>query len=208
VADTPRRRRQRGESSPPPSAEVWARAAAVVRDRQLYAWLLECCAWHLRRVGSAEEAADTLLEFLQISLPGVVRSYRPEYGKTFDEYLELCLRNFARRRARQILRYRRFAEPLPDDTEDLEDESSLSSGLPPEELEAIRRVLTLGLAVLRADDREVLVLRYLEDLSEADIAHRLAISGPATKSRLNRARTRLREILEAEGLTSSFFLGP
>jgi RNA polymerase sigma-70 factor (ECF subfamily) len=52
---------------------------------------------------------------------------------------------------------------------------------------------------LRERDREVLVLRHLEDLSTADTAAVLGISESAVKVRLLRAVQRLRELLEQEG---------
>lgn len=53
---------------------------------------------------------------------------------------------------------------------------------------------------LRDRDREVLVLRHLEDLSTADTAAVLGISEGAVKVRLLRAVQRLRELLEEEGV--------
>ena len=47
-------------------------------------------------------------------------------------------------------------------------------------------------------DREVLALRYLDELSVAEVAERLAISATAAKVRCHRALTRLRLILEDE----------
>lgn len=47
-------------------------------------------------------------------------------------------------------------------------------------------------------DREVLALRYLEELPVAEVADRLAISATAAKVRSHRALTRLRLILEED----------
>lgn len=46
-------------------------------------------------------------------------------------------------------------------------------------------------------DREVLVLRYLEDLAVDDIAETLALKRGAVEVRLTRARARLKQIMEA-----------
>lgn len=49
---------------------------------------------------------------------------------------------------------------------------------------------------LREPDREVLVLRHLEDLSVAETAGALGIKESAVKMRALRALTKLREVLE------------
>jgi len=55
-----------------------------------------------------------------------------------------------------------------------------------------------ALARLGDRDREVLALRYLEDLSVAEVAERLGISATAAKVRSHRALTRLRVVLEGD----------
>ena len=52
--------------------------------------------------------------------------------------------------------------------------------------------LKAALAALPPRDREVLVMRHLEQLSTAEIAEMLEISEPAVKSRLLRALIRMR----------------
>lgn len=56
--------------------------------------------------------------------------------------------------------------------------------------------LDAALAELRQADREVLVLRYYEDLSIAELAEALGIAAGAVEVRLSRARARLKRILE------------
>lgn len=55
-----------------------------------------------------------------------------------------------------------------------------------------RADLRAALGDLPARDREVLALRYGEDLTQAAIAHRLGIPVSTVKIRLHRARARLR----------------
>lgn len=55
--------------------------------------------------------------------------------------------------------------------------------------------LLVALARLRHDDREVLVLRYLENRAIAELADLLGCSRNAVDARLTRARHRLRELL-------------
>lgn len=59
-----------------------------------------------------------------------------------------------------------------------------------------RRQLTAAVNALEADDRAVLACRYFLDLSEAETAGLLSIRRGTVKSRLSRARGRLRRRLE------------
>ena len=62
--------------------------------------------------------------------------------------------------------------------------------------EAVHR----GLAMLPADQREILTLHYLNDLSTAEIGRVLDCSPGTVKSRLHHARRALRGIIERKGL--------
>lgn len=55
-------------------------------------------------------------------------------------------------------------------------------------------------ARLTADHRDILMLRYYEDLSYTEIAARLDIRMGTVMSRLSRARDRLEQVLEEEGV--------
>ncbi|HZK32117.1 MAG TPA: sigma-70 family RNA polymerase sigma factor [Corynebacterium sp.] len=68
-------------------------------------------------------------------------------------------------------------------------------------------VLREGLATLAPEFREALVLREYAGLSYRDIAAQQQVPVATVKSRLNRARTRLREALEALGLSASDISG-
>lgn len=86
-----------------------------------------------------------------------------------------------------------------DDVTELE----LPDGAPsPQELaersetqSAVRR----GLAQLSEEHRQVLVLRYMQELDYGEIAAALSVSEGTVKSRINRAKARLRELLGADG---------
>jgi len=58
-----------------------------------------------------------------------------------------------------------------------------------------RDELVRAISLLPARQRAVVVLRFLEDLSEADTAHALGCSVGTVKSQTSRALTRLREIV-------------
>jgi hypothetical protein len=59
------------------------------------------------------------------------------------------------------------------------------------------------LARMSAQDREILVLRYLNQLSIAEVAENLGISVGAVKSRHMRALLRLRSLLDEDDLESA-----
>jgi RNA polymerase sigma-70 factor (ECF subfamily) len=62
-----------------------------------------------------------------------------------------------------------------------------------------RRALASALAQLRADERDVLLLHAWAELADDEIASALALPLGTVKSRLHRARRRLRNLLEANG---------
>ncbi len=68
----------------------------------------------------------------------------------------------------------------------------------PQELVADREELRIALAHLNADQRRVIALRYGADLTEGEIAQVLGWPVGTVKSRLNRARERLRVCLLEE----------
>jgi len=75
-------------------------------------------------------------------------------------------------------------------------EAAYFARMPQDEL---RIDLVRGLESLPAPFREVILLRDMEQLTVGEAAERLGISREATKSRLHRARTLLREYLRPDG---------
>lgn len=69
------------------------------------------------------------------------------------------------------------------------------------ELDVVERISASALiASLPVADRQVLHLRYLEDLTQSEVAHRLGIPEGTAKVRLHRARKRLeRELRKGRG---------
>jgi RNA polymerase sigma-70 factor (ECF subfamily) len=147
----------------------------------------------------------------------VVQEALADAARQFDEYLRtrpLPFYPWLRRRAELKLAdaYRRHVRAgrrsvVREQQAGLPDESvlelaerlvapSADAGLSRRERGAVVRA---ALDQLPERDREVLVLRYLEDLSTADTAAVLGCSEGATKVRLLRALRRLRELLDAGG---------
>lgn len=99
------------------------------------------------------------------------------------------------RRALQRRYRRRVGEPVRYTAlDDLGAEAGWGTAEPPDVLYdrlEDRALLARALARLAPEDREVLVLRDLEELSGEDTAAALDLTLPAMKSRLHRARLRL-----------------
>ena len=101
---------------------------------------------------------------------------------------------------RSILREERLDLPLPDESAMLLVDRLAASGTSPsqrvlrdEQARRLRQVLDR----LSANDREVLVMCYLEELSFSEIAAALGITENAAKVRHFRAMERLRKLIEA-----------
>lgn len=107
--------------------------------------------------------------------------------------------------------WRRRAAALPEPITDADDHASWATagraaGFASDDPETLvlgaerRAALARALASLTAEDREILVLRELEDLSGEETAEALGLGLAAMKSRLHRARLRLAAALRQPGL--------
>ena len=83
---------------------------------------------------------------------------------------------------------------LPDDAPTPQELSERS-----ETQEAVRRAM----GRLSAEHREILLLRYMQELDYGEIAAALEISEGTVKSRISRAKARLREVLDGSGNLSA-----
>jgi RNA polymerase sigma-70 factor (ECF subfamily) len=143
--------------------------------------------------GSTGEAEDAAQE-------GFVKAYfalsRFRKGAPFRPWLLQIVANEARNR--RSASARRPTITLDDTaadwcaTEDSPEETALSA----ERADQLVRCLN----ELREDDRRVLTYRYLLDLSEAEMADSLGVARGTVKSRLSRALSRARSILDADRL--------
>ncbi|MBL8967668.1 MAG: RNA polymerase sigma factor [Spirochaetaceae bacterium] len=144
------------------------------------------------RLGSTEEGEDAAQDVL-------LRAYRSignfRLGESFSAWLFGIAANRVRSRAAfgrgDRERFRRAAnEAAVAGDEDRGDPALLAQ----RELEA--SALLRAVAALPADVRGLVELRYFGELSVQDAARALGLSEEAAKSRLFRARKKLREILE------------
>jgi RNA polymerase sigma-70 factor (sigma-E family) len=124
---------------------------------------------------AAEDVVQSTLAKAYRSWPRVLRSDNP------DAYVRRILvrSNLDRFRKRRV-------------TERLVDRPPESSGVDPADAIAQREVLVGALAELPERQRAVVVLRYWEDLSEAEIAHTLGCAPGTVKSQAAKALAKLR----------------
>ena len=95
---------------------------------------------------------------------------------------------------------RSYLQPLSlDEVVMIEGQSGPGSQTDLQEQVSRREEVRQALAKLNADQRRVIALRYGADLTELDIANVLGWPIGTVKSRLNRARQRLRTLLMDEG---------
>lgn len=181
------------QAEPSDSALV---AAARAGQQSAYSALMRRhreTVWRLARshVGDADEALDITQEsfvaaFAALSRYDDTRPFRVWIARIT---LNKC-RDWGRRRA--VRHFFAFAKPIAD-AFDVAD----PGGSPEEALHSSRELsrINASIAALPANLREVLVLRTIEAMSQAETAHVLGITQKAVETRLHRARAKLTESL-------------
>lgn len=173
--------------------DALARELAQVRFGQLYRDQGRAIlAYALRRVEDPEDAADVVAETFLVA-------WRRLDEVPMDPGARLWLFAVARRVLANLHRAERRRTRLGERiAETLRTE--LASGPAPrgEAAEVLRAMGELG-----ADDRELLLLVSWEELSPGEAAKVLGVSALAARSRLHRARRRLRALLEQREETGS-----
>jgi RNA polymerase sigma-70 factor, ECF subfamily len=159
------------------------------------------------RVDASDVVQDALLEasrrldryLLQRPLP-----YLAWLRQIVDERIITTHRHHISSQRRSIRR-EEYRLEVPDESVDWLIGSLFARDTSPSD-RAIRREgdehLMQAVASLPPKDREVVAMRHIEQLSTAAIAAALGISEAAVKSRLVRARARLRNELQADSSTS------
>lgn len=152
----------------------------------------------LRFTAGREEAAFELAQEVLISAFRNIRKFRLE--SRFSTWLYRITSNLAKNRYvvenRERQRFTSIDEPYGEEgkTRDWAD-SAISPRHEAQGREAMQ-ILYSRLELLEPEWREVLVLRYFEDLTYEEVADVLDIPLGTVKSRLNRARRALREVME------------
>ncbi|MBR0211856.1 MAG: sigma-70 family RNA polymerase sigma factor [Oscillospiraceae bacterium] len=165
-------------------------------DQAAFAWLVESYQGPVYRLAlrmglspaDAEEAAQNAFLAAWRGLP----SFRGE--AKFSTWLYRLASNAAV----DVLRREKKYENQWD-IEDLQRPDAAPS--PQEQLERqdTRQAVRAAMAALPAEFRQVLVLRYLQEMSYQEIAQALALPEGTVKSRINRAKGQLKALLAESG---------
>ena len=160
-------------------------ALALLMDR----WRAPLYGFLTRRVGDASD------DVFQESWIRVVRArdrFDPE--RRFSTWLFQIANNLCRDRWRRLSARGRALEAVTRE--------SVATRVPQSDPD-VREPDTMRTRVLTLPEkqREVLVLRYYQDLSEAEIAEALSIPKGTVKSRLHTAVKSLREVMAHEGVS-------
>lgn len=139
---------------------------------------------------------DDAQDVLQDTLLTMARSIRDFQGRSsLATWLYTVARSFCIKKRRKS----KFAPAHEDSLELAAGGSDIQDpGRPPDETLAGKEVeaaLERAIRSLEPEQREVLLLRDVEGLSAAEVAEVLDLSVAATKSRLHRARLRVRELV-------------
>ena len=141
---------------------------------------------------------------LDLSQEAFVRAYRamPRFDlqhRFFTWYYRI-LRNLCLNHLRQQSRFRELdpaaGSPAADNVETTATHNQADPGVLAERSDLMKHVWR-GVARLKPEEREVFVLREVEDCSYAEIAERLEIPQGTVMSRLFHARQHLKEMLGA-----------
>ena len=182
--------------------------AWLFEDRQLR-YLLVFASRHLGHGATAEDAENAWGEFCLKRLDSVINSYDPAKGLRFWEYLLFCFKQFCWDEGEKIRKRRQREEPLIERVETEEGEFTelqIVDGDPksnPEEAVLQKEeqlVVRKCVNELPLPYRQVVMMRYFEEMTVRDIAGVLGISVSNVKVRLFRARLQLAECLQKEGL--------
>lgn len=144
-------------------------------------------------IGDADEALDLVQETFVSAHRAL---FRYEADRPMRRWLATIALNKCRdwRRRRAVRRLFAFARPLDDASTQIADDRALpdAEAADRQELAGVARAI----AELPAALREPLVLRTLQDMSQAETAAILSITEKAVETRVRRARARLAEKLK------------
>jgi RNA polymerase sigma-70 factor, ECF subfamily len=151
------------------------------QQTQLHAWILA--------QGVAPSEADDVLQDAAVVLLERFEDFEP--GSNFRAWSFAVVRNLVKRHFERSKR--RPVLALSDQIQD-----QIADELMDDELQVSNQQLQHCLAHLTGHARELLQLRYFEQLSPMDMAARLGISAGAVRVRLHRIRTQLATCLGRE----------
>ena len=162
-------------------------------EKKVYALALRMC-------GNPDDAAEVAQEAFLSAWQGL-KFFRRE--STFSTWLYRLTTNAAIDCLRREKRHR--------GTDDLDGVDLPDGGDTPQETaerSETRNAVRAALCQLTDEHREVLLLRYMQELDYGEIARALRISEGTVKSRINRAKTRLKELLSGGNLSAAASVKP
>jgi RNA polymerase sigma-70 factor, ECF subfamily len=163
------------------------------RDREAFAALFDAYAPRVKsfmmRKGASSEQAEDLVQETMIAVWSKAQMYVSDRGSV-TTWIFTIARNL------RIDRLRREKTSLYSDIDDYDAES-----LDAQQDDALSRLQEDGyvakaLAQIPEEQRELLILSYVEDLPQSEIAARLQIPLGTVKSRMRLAYRRMRKLLE------------
>lgn len=151
----------------------------------------------LTNAGRSDDSADEITQDALIKVWSNVRHFRGECS--LATWLYRITVNTARDKLRSESRHTDVSLTIPENEEMCEWDIPVTSGdtIPEEAVERKETIIAVRQAIeaLPEDMRKIIVLRDLNGMAYADIAHLLGIEMGTVKSRLNRARAELKEKL-------------
>ena len=166
---------------------------AQSRDRQAFATLFDHFAprikFFLMRKGSSSEQAEDLVQEAMISLWSKASLYSPEKGSVATWVFTIA-RNL------RIDRLRRERAQLYETLEDFDAEDETASAHDVMARAQEDTAVTKALAQIPEEQRQLLILSYVDDVPQSEIAQRLKIPLGTVKSRMRLGYQRLRKLLE------------
>ncbi len=153
-----------------------------------------------RMLGNSEEAKDLAQEVF-ISVFDSIKNLREEIK--FDAWLTQITLNHCRNRWKYLKRRQYFNSDSLDDPVETEDGDMPRAIYDPSdnpetlyEKKMIQQLIQRGLQELKEDQRELLVLRDLQEFSYEEMGEMLGLPEGTVKSKLHRARMDLKRVLE------------
>jgi RNA polymerase sigma factor (sigma-70 family) len=149
----------------------------------------------LREVGGDQHLAKDISQAVFIDLARKARSLSQRAVLTGWLYRSTC---FA---ASKAVRSERRRQTREQKTQAMQAESS--SPVPEPDWQQLSPMLNTVMLELKESDREMLLLRFFERRSLADVGSQFGLSQNAARMRIERALERLRHRLERQGITST-----
>lgn len=162
-----------------------------------------------RRLGARVDASDVVQE-AQLEVAQRIDDFLQRNPMPFHVWLrKTACERILRLRRRHVGAGNRSLDrevALPEGSSVMLAQQLLGPEAPPSRHAAARETAALlgqALARLADDDREIVLLRSFEGLSNQEAAQVLGVEGAAASKRYGRALLRLRKILKDDGLTES-----